>query len=606
MRIEDKLSVEEMKLIADYVKAATNRALYPVLDEYFTPWFKAKSEYLFKLFGDNLIIDCGEIEYSKSTDELLSEVFHNEISLNYALMNECREELFTLLCKVLFPEGRLVYPSYPVWDATDEEIEEFAILETRYRFCNSVRLLFNEGALLENKAKFNATCTLLADPKHKIVVQYDTRIFRAVDNILKTIDRVHPGVYVNEIASLKTKCEKLRIEISQILNTRTVKGRLKLSIHPLDYLTISDNDNDWRSCMALYHPDETYEMGCYSAGTISMMNSKNAVVAYLESSTPFNLYGAGTWNNKKWRELVVVDEMLITPIKGYPYENNDLNMAITSKIKQLVSYKLGWEYEDIQKRNHGRISFNNDEMAVSLETSIMYNDSDYPNVYCLSIHAKEIIEQSDAIHGRYPLYYDGPAYCLECNYPIERDGLPFCDDCTPVMRCSCCGDQVSEDDYWTGDWGEILCEDCFRDTHTYCECCEHEAHEDNSCERKVIFDKDAHITEYTFYELCAFVERDGEYRLSSIHDNMCPDCIKHAIDSGYIVPAYYEEVFNDPDKWTAKGTLYFVVPAVFDNDIVKRELGIHRWHYINNDIIKGWTVIDPTTLAPHIDFIKNL
>ena len=44
--------------------------------------------------------------------------------------------------------------------------------------------------------------------------------------------------------------EEFRLEHSRILNNKKLKGTLCLSIHPLDFFTMSDNENHWESCMS--------------------------------------------------------------------------------------------------------------------------------------------------------------------------------------------------------------------------------------------------------------------------------------------------------------------------------------------------------------------
>jgi hypothetical protein len=77
--------------------------------------------------------------------------------------------------------------------------------------------------------------------------------------------------------------EEFRIAHSQILNDKKLSGRLCLSIHPLDYMTMSDNESDWGSCMSWR------EGGCYRRGTVEMMTSPVVVVAYLKSEIDMNL-----------------------------------------------------------------------------------------------------------------------------------------------------------------------------------------------------------------------------------------------------------------------------------------------------------------------------
>ena len=118
--------------------------------------------------------------------------------------------------------------------------------------------------------------------------------------------------------------EEFRLKHSMVLNRKKFKGTVCLSIHPLDYMTMSDNDCDWDSCMSWR------EDGDYRLGTVEMMNSPYIVVAYLKSKTDMDLFENGTtqWNNKRWRQLFMVSDKMIFGIKGYPYNNDILTDVI--------------------------------------------------------------------------------------------------------------------------------------------------------------------------------------------------------------------------------------------------------------------------------------
>ena len=89
--------------------------------------------------------------------------------------------------------------------------------------------------------------------------------------------------------------EDFRIKHSRILSEKEFIGRLSLSIHPLDFMTMSDNDSDWSSCMSWR------TCGSYRRGTVEMMNSPCVVVAYLSASKPMVLDRGShfKWNIKK-------------------------------------------------------------------------------------------------------------------------------------------------------------------------------------------------------------------------------------------------------------------------------------------------------------------
>lgn len=89
--------------------------------------------------------------------------------------------------------------------------------------------------------------------------------------------------------------------ISNIMQANNFSGTLCLSIHPLDYLSSSENTSNWRSCHALD--------GEYAAGNLSYMTDPSTVVCYLKSNDPVQLDNFPQdllWNNKKWRMLLHV------------------------------------------------------------------------------------------------------------------------------------------------------------------------------------------------------------------------------------------------------------------------------------------------------------
>jgi hypothetical protein len=79
------------------------------------------------------------------------------------------------------------------------------------------------------------------------------------------------------------------------------------------------------------------EHGCYRHGTVEMMNSPCVLVAYLASDNSTYYIGVGKeWNNKKYRQLVIVDPAFITTVRPYPNENTALDEAIISWIQELM------------------------------------------------------------------------------------------------------------------------------------------------------------------------------------------------------------------------------------------------------------------------------
>lgn len=266
--------------------------------------------------------------------------------------------------------------------------------------------------------------------------------------------------------------EEFRIAHSQILNDKKLSGRLCLSIHPLDYMTMSDNESDWGSCMSWR------ECGCYRRGTVEMMNSPMVIVAYLKSDKDMHLFNQYSniepeakewiWNNKKWRELFVVHEGEIVGIKGYPYTSRPLEKAVIEWLRELAQTNLHHSYTDeiyTHKCQH-TITIGEREYKYSYSTVAMYNDfglaanGDHQSVY-------HIYDADQVVNTK--VCYSGPAVCMCCGGSIEQtaEGYLLCENCgLEMMTCDCCGWTGSVDDFHYVD-GCPVCQACYEDEIYY-------------------------------------------------------------------------------------------------------------------------------------------
>ena len=279
--------------------------------------------------------------------------------------------------------------------------------------------------------------------------------------ILHTLNRLNNHFKI----ATKEEYDAYSQKISTYFNQKKVKGTFNLSIHPLDYMTMSDNNSSWTSCMSWV------ENGCYRRGTLEMMNSPIVVVGYLASDrSPFYFDGY-TWNNKKWRVLYIVDNNIITSIKSYPYYNENLIRAGLDKLRELA----GPDYEGLQKTddNNFEVKLNEDtSVSLAFRTDSMYNDFGcdtihffYPNKAALAAREKSFVTIR--------INYSGNSCCVWCGRPTTSDdydldeedseGLLVCDECDNSRKCDCCGDRIYGDEgTWVGN--EYVCQYCL-DNH---------------------------------------------------------------------------------------------------------------------------------------------
>ena len=272
--------------------------------------------------------------------------------------------------------------------------------------------------------------------------------------------------------------EQFRIAHSMVLNQKRTKGKLCLSIHPMDYVTMSDNDHNWSSCMGWM--DECDGPGDYRLGTIEMMNSEYCVVAYIKSTCDENseLYIGNEfyWNSKKWRQLIMVTPELILGNKQYPYANDAIQGEALRWMRELANqYASYGPYMDtscnIENRAYNYIDGTR-KIYFELDFDYMYNDIyDYRLAYFSESYNK----------ANYTLNLSGPAVCITCGSTIGYNDVDprsvSCFNCSGEFKCNCCGEYHSEDPYYVD--GYPICSYCFENETFTCAICEEPHLDDN-------------------------------------------------------------------------------------------------------------------------------
>lgn len=413
------LTKEDKNMMFDYVtEYATNGdSGHADMDTLLRCWNEAKSKYLYKLLGNQFIIKK-TLVYNKPVSKL-----ENELSEKF---NRRGSACFNF---------RRVFDRF-LW-------ENRVTLGTDYY---KLQLLMDLHYLINTSYEDDEFSVNTPDG-HVIKVQKGCRPMRIISKLSKAYGGLD-GI------------EEFQNEVSIILTQKKLTGEMTLSIHPMDYMTMSHNDSDWTSCM------DWTDKGCYCRGTVEMMNSPMVVVAYLSSDNDMSFYADGdryTWNNKKWRELFIVDKDIITGVKGYPYQNSDLVKLVNSWLKELAETNLGWTYEKdnveyshssstVVKHADGEVS----NIRVWFDTNTMYND--FGSIEHYGIFGTDAY---DNIH----LNYSGEEMCLMCGSTdcyFDSEGCLMCTDCDEVYECASCGERLYEGDRYELD-GEYFCYSCYCD-----------------------------------------------------------------------------------------------------------------------------------------------
>ena len=337
--------------------------------------------------------------------------------------------------------------------------------------------------------------------------------------------------------------EDFRIGHSQVLNTRKFDGTLHLSIHPMDFMTMSDNTYGWDSCL------NWENHGDYHGGAITMMTSPMVVVAYLTGSETMPLTTTLSWNSKKWRELFIVDPRTITAIKGYPFDNEYLDQAVLDWLRELAETNLGWTYGPQVEWGKEHSIEGYEEYSVTYHTgNTMYNDmySKHPAMYNTDKFENKSIR----------IKYEGPRICMVCGEEdmcFDTEATIACEYCEDVYHCTHCGARIFdlEESYTTSN-GDIYCECCADNLVTCSECGDEAFYLEDIDGRRVYLGLG-----------------DIDHILMHYYVTFCGDCFKNS--------SLAEKTNTVTDRWG--GEHYYVNI----NDLTKDELGEYFAVVVNKE-----------------------
>ncbi len=526
MNLFENLPINEVDALHKYLKWYNNGTRVISRDnmDYFLREWSREKEHLYKIFGNKFILER-EIEFNKSQEE-----FQSEISRKlWGWGTQSRE----FLGKVQDALWEVYYDKHEISSSERDDLN----------------CLFYTENLISNiypgrTVKIPGSATKSGKP---LTIQNGCKVVKALKKL-------------GEEIGCSDYYEEFRRTHSMILNQKKIKGTICLSIHPLDYITISDNDYNWSSCMCWVD-----EPGDYRVGTLEMMNSHYVVVAYLKGSEP-GQYFDGLWNNKKWRQLIIATPDLILGNKQYPYENNELQAYCLKWLKRLFEDAgYGNYYKEIHQIVNSESNYINGERKVyiNLSTCMMYNDVYDERAAFVGVNIGEPDHQ-----GEYSCCYDRIEYCLnfsgraictgcgcyidECD--VEGTSSVCCCDCDTCWHCSHCGDSYRDEPAFVDEEGYRYCEYCVESDMEYCECCG-SGHFDM---------ENISIT---------FKPKEGE-----VHDffnfhfaiSMCPSCFNDK---------RYEEFFGPleqaPTSWGGKRTVFYL-ENITDEGMNKGELADYQ------------------------------
>lgn len=426
MNCMDFLTYEDKQIIADRLNGFTlSRKTPENIEPWLKHWADGKNLFLTKVFGEQLIIS-EHISLMASEKEKRYEAEH--------LFSEYSYTIWRAMSNNIFPNWKIIKPN--------EEEEGYD------------NYFFNVNNIVSNSLKEEVVLVHKHNGKTK-KFPANTKLTRFISKFL-----------ITECAGYWRKLEDIITAISQLHNDKIIEGDLCLSIHPMDYMTMSDNECDWESCMSW----ENY--GEFRAGTLEMLTSSCVVVAYIKSSRDMQYLN---WNNKRWRELFIVHPKLIMGIKGYPYISPTLEALICDKLKTMVEAahpECKYHNELLSINNPMRSAHMQVEglpkFDITTESNLMYNDC-YLKEH-LGYVTCNIPENRDIY-----INYSGTAYDIEGYTPIPSgfEGWLIHPKYEGWIQCTECGDWIDYDNMYTvpEDVEKKLCYYCWEGKYASCYDC---------------------------------------------------------------------------------------------------------------------------------------
>lgn len=522
MRLFDALPQEDRDQLWSYLNNYSDGdALSREHLDYFLRFWEDNKEPFFRAFGEKLILKK-EIKLKKSTEDLAEEMWQmiyqgdklvlRFVSLYKEKVRHISDTLgdYDMQCRLKMFVDNL--------DMLVNNIYSGPAFSIPAEFCKSGRPLM-----------INANCKavkMLGKICNEIGAEFPVRLCPECNRYYTEgeEDCANCGPEFKLIDT--TGYEMFRQAHSQVLNQKQIKGNVCLSIHPLDYITMSDNDCGWTSCMSWME-----EYGDYRLGTIEMMNSPCVVVAYVEASEPMWVCGRN-WNNKRWRQLYIATREVILGNRQYPYESDDLQGVVIRWLRELMQ-KLPdygpYPEETVQLRNDAWNTIREKEIRFQFYTSYMYNDVyDYRLAYV----ADQKIEDGET----YSCHFSGPAVCTGCGDIIEYDTVDSnrvqCRACDGGWKCEICGDWHShwDEPYYIDDMA--ICSYCYEQDTVQCECC-----------------GDTHTDGYINHIYIQFVNAEHDDLKNGFNYNyyvpLCDWCMKHPEE----YEPLYGKMYDITDHW---------------------------------------------------------
>jgi hypothetical protein len=287
-----------------------------------------------------------------------------------------------------------------------------------------------------------------------------------------------------------------------ILQEDKITGTLCLSVHPLDFLSVSENTYHWRSCHALD--------GDYRSGNLQYMVDKSTIVCYLRGADGQklpNFPNEVPWNSKKWRMLLFLSENQTSMFAGrqYPFFSPSamdvVQELLLNSLNKRVRAWTPWynDYIKLFERHNDNTVWDDDRDNALWCRHVCMHRSIYPINEIIKEPKRPLFFNDLTESSFYIPYYSWNRYgnaevvfnigdtvpcpCCDGIHELDTPEIMQCSQCyeksrdnyNPYAYCSCCDMRVLKDDLIYLEGAEtFVCQDCREEEVSVCEECERE------------------------------------------------------------------------------------------------------------------------------------
>ena len=420
-----------------------------------------------------------------------------------------------------------------------------------YTKVNTIRYFLNSDAVgmvgfVENKVQKDYKTlykNINEDVGYDIDIKAGMKFSRALKLFFNEGEQEKVKNIQNEYSTYaqKLKCKKL--------------GKIHLSIHPLDYLSISTNNHNWGSC-------HNIEDGDYRYGNYSYIGDSVTLVAYYSTDEEFDQeiggFGRVKWNSKQWRMLVHIDKdengnPVVIYNRQYPYNSIALQAEVD---KMVMKYFDNGTLKDLESIGN------------------FYEKDIYPNsVEPYSLHYNDISEDNGCM--------------IRVSNAIEEKKLGHFISVGSATPCVSCGSHYADSEY------SGMCGYC--DTHNICALCDCREDEDNMIyvmSEDISICRDCYERDYTCCQICGSIVHQEDSRHNETLDQIiCMNCHTAFINKERDITLVIDQSFNMINNglmneneaaklYEKMREDYFAVKTFADSSLLRSDNLIFKFTYV--------------------------